>query len=58
MLNNFTIGDYGQGEKPLFDGNKIKPILITDSKNVTVSETSISVDRSGKLTIHHPISSF
>ncbi|SLM28691.1 exported hypothetical protein [Desulfamplus magnetovallimortis] len=41
-LENFTIADYGEGEKPLFDGNKIQPILISDSKNVTVRNIDIS----------------
>jgi hypothetical protein len=41
-VENFTIADYGEGDKPLFDGNKIKPILITDSKNVIIKNIDIS----------------
>jgi hypothetical protein len=41
-VENFTIADYGEGEKPLFDGNKIRPILIADSKNITVRNIDIS----------------
>jgi parallel beta-helix repeat protein len=41
-VENFTIADYGEGEKPLFDGNKILPIVIYDSKNVTVRNVDIS----------------
>jgi parallel beta-helix repeat protein len=41
-VDNFTIADYGEGEKPLFDGNKIKPIYIADSKNITIRNINIS----------------
>jgi parallel beta-helix repeat protein len=41
-VKNFMIADYGEGEKPLFDGNKIRPIFISDSKNVTVKNVDIS----------------
>jgi len=41
-VDNFTIAAYGEGEKPLFDGNKIQPITITASINVTIKNIDIS----------------
>jgi hypothetical protein len=41
-VENFTIADYGEGEKPLFDGNKVQPLIISDSKNVIVKNIDIS----------------
>jgi hypothetical protein len=41
-VENFTIADYGEGKKPLFDGNQTQPIFIYDSINVTVRNIDIS----------------
>ena len=42
-VNNFTIEDYGDGEKPLFDGDKIQPIYIKDNiRNLTIRNIDIS----------------
>jgi hypothetical protein len=42
-VDNFIIADYGQGPKPLFDGDKIRPIYIKGNiRNITIRNIDIS----------------
>ncbi|MDX1701644.1 MAG: right-handed parallel beta-helix repeat-containing protein, partial [Melioribacteraceae bacterium] len=42
-VDNFTIADYGNGMKPLFDGDKIRPIYIKGNiRNITIRNINIS----------------
>jgi hypothetical protein len=42
-VNNFTIEEYGDGEKPLLDGDRIQPISIKDNiRNLTIRNIDIS----------------
>lgn len=42
-VDNFTFADYGTGDKPFFDGDKIRPIQINDTiSNLTIRNIDIS----------------
>ncbi len=57
--NNFTIQDYGEGDKPLFNANSIRPIFIKNDipianlriKNIDISGSNWSASKDYALTV-------